>query len=109
MILEVIGICVNAVQSNYGGSSVLLAHFFMGVTTFSTVKYLIDIEKRKINSSINIFYSLLFNILFLFLVHYLGYSNSFLVAAEIFDIIGAVFLLCPASMVWLRNIQNDAA
>ena len=109
MVLEVIGLCVNAIRSDYGDSSVLLAHIFMGISTFSTVKYLIDIENRKINSTINIIISLLLNILFLILIHKFGYTNSFLVTAEIFDIIGAVLLLCPASMLWLRSVQNETA
>lgn len=108
MILEIIGISVNAVRLPHTAVILIISHVLMAGTSISTIKYLIDIERGRINSRIGVLVSALSNLIILAFILSAGYANSFLVAAVVFDSIGLAFLVYPRSIWWMRKIQRES-
>ena len=106
MILEIIGLGIQAVRGAFGSFSIISAHAFMAITTWATVKYLIDIEKRHVNSLIGVLSSIAANILALLVLIRMELFNPAFYLALLFDGLGSIFLLLPSSMYWLQKSKG---
>lgn len=106
MILEIIGIAINAVRLPHTTVVLVLSHVLMAGTAFSTIKYLIDLERGRIDSHMGVLISALSNFFIMAFVLAAGYSNGFLVAAFIVDAMGLGLLVYPRSVWWIRRLQR---
>ena len=107
LVCEIIGLSVNAVRSIYGEFNLVIAHALMLLTTFSTIKYLIDLEKNNSDRGLKLLWSVIANIFFILIIIYLEHSNAFILTAELFNIVGVIFLLFPASIMWFRDAESE--
>ena len=107
MIFEFIGISLNAVRLAEGALILISSHVIMGLTAFTTIKLLTDIEKGIVNSRTGIYLSVFCNVFVLLLAIRLGYANPGLAAAMIFDSIGLLLLIYPQSLRWIRYLHTN--